>query len=196
MTNTPGKQKDESKISSVLIIEPSREMQRLLRAMLFNYGLRQVRTFADSERATNAMLSEPPDMVLLDWDSRPFDGASFLKLFRHQNMYPVCLVPIIVMFSAPNQRSVESALKLGAHAVVAKPMAPAMLHARMNWAVSGQQKLRLHGSRYVIEGVQERLEGEQERQKQMESAREYQVSQFAEMMAIQKDVDRILQVNF
>ena len=195
MSNQTGKGRVDLQRSNVIIIEPSREMQRLLRAMLFNYGIRDVRTYADSERATNAMLSEPPDIVILDWDSTPFDGSSFLKLFRHQNMYPVCLVPIVVMFSEPRQRSVESALKLGAHAVVAKPMAPAMLHARMTWALSGEQKLRLLGNRYVIEGVTERLAGEKERQSQMASAREYQASQFAEMMAIQNDVDRILQVN-
>ena len=193
---SPGGNKVDSNLISVLVIEQSREMQRLLRAMLSNYGIREVRMFSDSERAANSILADPPGMVLLDWDSTPYDGASFLKMIRHENMYPVCLVPIIVMFSEAKKRQVESSLKLGAHAVVAKPMAPSMLYARMHWILGGYQQLRLEGGRYIVDGIQERLAIERDRQNQMESAREFQASQFAEMMSIQSDVDRILQVNF
>lgn len=196
VANSSDKRSSDSKLLTVLIIEQSREMQRLLRAMLSGYGIRDVRAFSNSERAANAILTDPPSMVLLNWDSVPFDGASFLKLIRHQNMYPVCLVPIIVMFSEARKRQVESALKLGAHAVVAKPVAPAMLFARMHWILAGHQQLRLEGGRYVVDGIQERLAIEHDRLLQMESAREYQASQFAEMTTIQSDVDRILQVNF
>lgn len=196
VTNSSGRRSNDSKLVSVIIIEQSREMQRLLRAMLSGYGIREVRTFSNSERAATAILTDPPGMVLLNWDSVPFDGASFLKLIRHQNMYPVCLVPIIVMFSEARKQLVESALKLGAHAVVAKPMAPAMLFARMRWILAGHQQLRLEGGRYIVDGIQERLAIEHDRLLQMETAREYQASQFAEMTSIQNDVDRILQVNF
>ena len=40
-------------------------------------------------------------------------------------------------------------------------------------------------------GRQERLESERERQKQLKAAREYQATQFAEMAAIQSDIDKI-----
>lgn len=180
---------------TVFIIEPSREMQRLLRAMLMNYGIRDVRMFHDTERAAAAMLSDPPSLVLLDWETGPMDGAAFLKLFRHQNMYPVCLVPIIVMLSEPRRRSIERAMKLGAHAVIAKPMAPNILAERISWVLEGHPKLRLVGERYQVDGVQERLDNERERETQLDSARAYQESQLAEMKTIQSDVDRLLEVN-
>jgi DNA-binding response OmpR family regulator len=181
---------------TVFVIEPSREMQRLLRAMLSNYGIRKVRMFSDSERAANAMLTDPPSVVLMDWEAGPYYGASFLKLFRHQNMYPVCLVPIIMMFSEARKHFVERALKLGAQAVVAKPMAPTVLVERINWVLEGHQTLKLEGERYVVDGVQERLDVERERQEQLEKARQYQATQFAEMKAIQSDVDKLLQTAF
>lgn len=180
---------------TVFVIEPSREMQRLLRAMLLNYGIRDVRVFHDTERAAAAMLSDPPSIVLIDWEVEPMGGADFLKLFRHQNMYPVCLVPIIMMFSEPRRRNIERALNLGAHAAVAKPMAPNILAERINWVLEGHPKLRLVGERYQVDGVQERLDGERERQTQLQSARVYQESQVAEMKSIQSDVDRLLEVN-
>lgn len=181
---------------SVLVIEPSREMQRLLRAMLSNFGIRDVQIFSDSGRATNSLLSSPPSIVLMDWEAAPYDGPSFLKLVRHENMYPVCLVPIIIMVSEARQKYVERALRLGAHAVVAKPMAPSLLVKRINWVLAGHQKLRLQGDHYVIDGAEERLAVERERESQLRNARAYQESQFAEMMDIQNDVDRLLNSSF
>lgn len=189
------KKKDVTRLR-VFIIEPSREMQRLLRAMLTNYGIRDVLVFSDTERASNGMLSDPPDIVLIEWESEPYGGADFLKLIRHKNMYPVCLVPVIVTFAEARKDSVENAMKLGANAVVAKPMAPAMLFERIKWVLAAHQELKLSGERYIVGGVHDRLKSERERENLLESAREYQQSQFAEMKNIQNDVDRLLSANF
>lgn len=181
---------------SVFVIEPSREMQRLLRSMLVPYGIRNVRVFSDSARASTAMLADPPSAVILDWEATPHSGADFLKLFRHQNMYPVCLVPVIVMVSEARRQYIDKALKLGAQAIVAKPLSPEVLIDRLRWVLGGHQKLRLMGERYVVDGVRERLKTERERQQQMDSARAYQESQFEDMEDIQRDVDRLLESSF
>lgn len=196
VSRTASVQKGNISSVKVLIIEPNREMQRLLRAMLTNYGIRDVQVFSDSERASSAMLTDAPDIVLADWETKPYDGPSFLKLVRHKNMYPMCLIPIIVMFAEPRQLHIERAMKLGAHAVVAKPMAPALLHERISWVLRGSQKLKLVGERYVVDGMRERLVVEQERQNQLEDARAYQQRQFTEMKSIQSDVDKLLEVGF
>ncbi len=188
--------KNSKKLISVLIIEANREMQRLLRAMLLAYDIRNVRIFANSEKAANSMLLEAPDIVLLDWEVNPIDGKGFLKLFRNKKMYPICLVPIIVMFSEAKKNWVESALKLGAHAIIVKPLAPLVLHERMKWALSEERQLKLVGNSYVIDGANKRLAAEEEQKIQMKAARKYQASQFAEMMSIQSDIDKILEVNF
>lgn len=177
---------------SLVVVEPSRQLQHLLRGMLNSYGIRSIRMFADTEKAATALLSDPPSAVLLDWEAGPYNGPNFLKLFRHQNMYPICLVPIIVMFSESRRTDVEKALRLGAQAVVAKPMSPAGLIKRISWAISNGPRLTLKGEHYVVEGVESRLAVEREQQDQLRTAREYQASQFAEMDAIQDDVDRIL----
>jgi len=192
MQDDSKKKKVKEKPDSVLVIEPNREMQRLIRTMLLAYDIREVRTFFDSEKAANSMVSDPPDMVLLDWEVAPFNGEGFLKLFRNKKMYPVCLIPIIVMLSEAKKNWVECAMKLGAHAIIAKPMAPNALFERMKWALSGERELILDGNSYIITGVDERLAIEEKRKKQMDSAREYQASQFAEMLSIQNDIDKIL----
>lgn len=186
-----------AEIQSVVVIEPNRQMQHLLRAMLATYGIRSVKVFAETELATAAMLADPPRLVLLDWTAGPLSGARFLKLFRHRNMMPLSLVPIIVTTSTPTQSIVERALRLGANAVLSKPLSPIALMEHIRWVISDERPpMRLIGERFVIEGMADRLDVEKERQDQLESAREYQAQQLAAMDEIQSDVDRILRASF
>jgi len=181
---------------SVVIIEPNRQMQQLLRAMLSSYGVRLVRVFSETDSAVTSMLNDPPVMVLLDWEAGPYRGRKFLKLIRHQKMYPLCLMPIIILFSEARQRAVESAMRLGAQAVLVKPISPAKLIVQINWAMGDDRKLKLAGERYVIDGVAEQLTHERQKREQLEAAREYQSEQIAQMDSIQNDVDRILTSTF
>ncbi len=180
----------------LVVIEPNRQMQQLLRAMLMNYGLRSVRVFAETESAITSMLNDPPSMVLLDWDAGPYGGRNLLKLIRHQKMYPLCLIPIIVMFAEARSRAVESALRLGAQAALVKPISPRTLIQYIDWVAADQRPLKLAGERYVVEGVAEQLDLESEKREQLSEAREYQAQQLAEMDSIQDDVDRILTSTF
>ncbi len=182
--------------SSIVIIEPNRQMQHLLRAMLANYGLRVIRIFSETESAVTSMLNDVPSMVLLDWDAGPYKGRKFLKLIRHQKMTPLCLVPIVVMFSRAGQRAVESALRLGAQAALVKPISPATLIQHMDWVAADKRELKLVGERYVVDGVAEQLDLELEKHQQLAAAREYQSEQIKAMDSIQNDVDRILGSSF
>lgn len=184
--------KNDRRLDSFMVVEPNRQMQVLLRTMLSSYGIRSVRMFADTERAAHSMLVDPPGVVLLDWEAGPYQGAKFLKMIRHQNMSPVCMVPIIVMFSEARQRWVERALRLGAQGVLVKPMSPSTLLERIMWVLDGGSALTLRGERYVVAGMDSRLEDERERQGQLKLAREYQESQFGAIAAIQNDIDQIL----
>ncbi len=189
-------QQPKASQKSVVIIEPNRQMQQLLRAMLSNYGVRLVRVFSETDGAVTSMLNDPPTIVLLDWEAGPYRGRRFLKLIRHQKMFPLCVMPIIIMFAEARQRAVESAMRLGAQAVLAKPISPAKLIEQIGWAIGDERKLKLVGERYVIEGVAEQLNHEREKRDQLEAAREYQSEQIAQMDSIQNDVDRILTSTF
>ncbi len=181
---------------SIVVIEPNRQMQQLLRAMLMNYGLRTVRVFPETESAVASMLNEPPFMVLLDWDAGPYGGRNFLKLIRHQKMFPLCLVPIIVLFAEARSRAVESALRLGAQAALVKPISPRILIQHIDWVAADERPLKLAGERYVVDGVARQLDQEGEKRQQLAEAREYQAQQIAQMDSIQDDVDRILTSTF
>lgn len=189
-----GSTKNEDK--SVVIIEPNKQMQHLLRAMLANFGCRKVRVFADSEEAVSSMLTDIPSLVLMDWNAGPYKGRHFLKLIRHQKMFPLCVVPILVMFSRAGKNAVESDLRLGAQAALVKPISPVGLMQHIDWVISNKRELKLVGERYVVEGMAEQLDLESEKHQQLDDAREYQAEQVKAMDSIQNDVDRILSSSF
>ena len=196
MKSRTAPKRGENQNHSIVIIEPNRQMQHLLRAMLANYGCRRVRMFGDSEQAVASMLSEIPSLVLLDWNAGPYTGRHFLKLIRHQKMYPLSVVPILVMFARAGKNAVESALRLGAQAVLVKPISPIALMEHIEWVRADTRSLKLVGQRYVVEGMAEQLDQEMEKHKQLEAAREYQAEQVKAMDSIQNDVDRILSSSF
>ncbi len=196
MVNTGGTLKKPCPQASIVVVEPNRQMQHLLRAMLANFGMRSVRVFADTDSAVTSMLNEPPQMMLLDWDAGPFSGREFLKLIRHEKMSPLCLMPIVVLFAQAGQNAVRSALRLGAHSVLVKPISPNILMEHIRWVMGGSRELKLVGERYVVVGVAEQLEQETEKHNQLESARRYQAEQNKVMDSIQSDVDRILSSSF
>lgn len=181
---------------SIVVIEPNKQMQHLLRGMLANFGVRAVRVFGETESAVTSMLSDPPAMLLLDWDAGPYLGRDFLKLIRHEKMSPLCFIPIVVMFAHAGQRTVKSALRLGAQAALVKPISPNTLIEHIDWVACDKRKLKLVGERYVVEGVTEQLDQESAKQNQLAKAREYQAEQSKVMDSIQDDVDRILSASF
>lgn len=196
MVNKGGTSGNLCSQGSIVVVEPNRQMQHLLRAMLANFGVRAVRVFGDTDSAVTSMLNEPPQMMLLDWDAGPFNGREFLKLIRHEKMSPLCLMPIVVLFAQAGQNSVRSALRLGAHSALVKPISPNVLMEHIQWVMGGARELKLVGERYVVEGVAEQLDQETEKHNQLESARQYQAEQNKVMDSIQSDVDRILSSSF
>lgn len=176
----------------VVIIEPNKQMQVLLRAMVAGFGCRNLRVFADMDTAVSSMLTDMPSVLLMDWDAPPYGGRSFIKLIRHQKMFPICLLPVIALFSVAHQRQVESAMRLGAQSVIVKPVSPDVLLHRINWATNAQKPLKLVGERYVVEGMAQQLDHETAKRKQLESARQYQVEQVDALSSLQDDVDRII----
>lgn len=177
---------------SIVVIEPNKQMQVLLRAMVAGFGCRNLRVFADMDSAVSSMLTDMPTVLLMDWDAPPYGGRSFIKLIRHEKMFPVCLLPVIALFSVARQRQVEAAVRLGAQSVIVKPVSPEVLLQRICWATNAQKPLKLVGERYVVDGMAQQLDAETAKRKQLAAARQYQIEQVDALISLQDDVDRII----
>ncbi len=77
-----------------------------------------IKPFATAESALENMKNEPPDLVLLDIGLPGMDGIQALKEMKRRNSD----IPVIMITAYEDVQTVISAMKLGAHDYVVKPI--------------------------------------------------------------------------
>lgn len=157
----------------LVAIDDSKAMQGIYRSIFSTLRTKRARVYGDPERAMNAMLNEPPNVLLLDWRMEATSGAKLLRTLRLKQMDPLCFVPVIVVSAYGTQSIVELAYRLGANGFLLKPISPDSLVKRLQWVANDERELRLENDRYVIEGVEEKLEMHQHKAESLSRARAY-----------------------
>jgi len=77
-----------------------------------------IKPFGTAESALENMKNEPPDLVLLDIGLPVMDGIQALKEIKRRNSD----IPVIMITAYEDVKTVISAIKLGAHDYVVKPI--------------------------------------------------------------------------
>ncbi|WP_350333855.1 response regulator [Coralliovum pocilloporae] len=176
----------------VVMIDSSKQMQTLMRSMLSSAGVRRIRVFDNADVALEAMLSEPPTVILSDWYMKPTSGYQLLKAIRLKQMEPLCFVPAIVISDRVTRPMIEKALRAGAHHCLVKPLSSSTLHRCLTWLANDDREFMLEGSSYVIGGVQDLLAQQRLRQEGLVNARKYYQTLTQSGSAVQNTVDEIL----
>lgn len=114
---------------TVLVVEDDLPIRRFLRAALGEggYRLKEVTTAA---QALEALVSEPPDLVLLDLGLPDRDGIELLRELRGWSQ-----VPVIVVSAREREHDKVAALDAGADDYLSKPFGVGELRARMRVAL-------------------------------------------------------------
>ena len=115
----------------VIVVEDSKPMQTILRSMLSTLRVARIRMFDDAMEALQAMLSEPPHVIISDWHMEPTSGYQLLRMIRHRQMEPLCFVPLVFVTAHGTRAVAEKAFRGGAHYLLVKPMSPNTLHQRL-----------------------------------------------------------------
>lgn len=115
----------------VVFVDDSRQDQAIIRSILSGARVGRVRGFSSARDAHHAMLVEPPDVVVTDFDMPQADGLTLVRSMRDSRSGPLNTVPVILVASAPTRAMIERAITLGVHHVVAKPLSPAALIRRL-----------------------------------------------------------------
>lgn len=112
----------------------------------------QVSAFATAEEAIEAMLSEPPDLVLLDIGLPGMSGIEALAKIK--DLYPDIVVIMITAYE--DVETVVSAMKQGAHDYVVKPLQMDSLKVTVRNALETirlRKEIRLLHERYLKENL-------------------------------------------
>ncbi|WP_205470736.1 response regulator [Breoghania sp. L-A4] len=157
----------------IVIVEDSKPMQMILRSILLSMRVARVRVYDSPENALDAMLVEPPNLILTDWKMGRVSGYHFLRTIRHRKMAPLCFVPVIFVTAFGTRDLVEKVLRAGAHHLLVKPLAPSTLFNRLQWLIADERQFVLDEATgyHTIAGVDAALAADLEKRRSLQRAR-------------------------
>ena len=113
----------------VLVVDDENSIRRYLRAALSAQGF-TVYEAANGEEAVNAVLSNRPDIIILDLGLPDFDGIEVTRRLREWSQ-----TPIIILSVREAENDKIAALDAGADDYLTKPFGTGELMARMRVAM-------------------------------------------------------------
>ena len=147
----------------IVVVDPSRTMQTLIRSMIMPLRPKRLRIHDSATEALHDMIAEPPSLVFTEWRMRPMSGMRLVSVMRNATVESLCRVPIVVVTGDATRRNVETALRAGAQAVLAKPLSSCDLRRRIEFILADERRFERVGDAYVISGVSAQLDRRRER---------------------------------
>ena len=119
----------------VLIVDDAPDMLRLLRGMLSSLGITRIEDARDGREALMMVRRFHPTFLVVDWEMEPMDGYTLVHHLRGTKSGPDAKVPVIMMSTNAEPARIMAARKLGVSHFILKPVVPARLADRMQWAL-------------------------------------------------------------
>lgn len=119
----------------VLVAEPGIHMRRIVREILLRAGIKRIIEATDGAEALGQYTTLVPDIVILEWDMPMLSGEDFIRLARTSPETSKRDTPIILTLNNPSKHTIDLAIKLGIHDILAKPISPKALCTRMQSSV-------------------------------------------------------------
>ncbi len=116
---------------SALIIDGNWDMRRMLGSALLDFGVSDVEFAADGREALRKLKGAPIDLVISEYRLGHIDGIELTRQIRRSRYDMDPHLAVILMTSQTSELVVKSARDAGVSAVVAKPVAPAVLRDRI-----------------------------------------------------------------
>lgn len=119
----------------VLVIEDNQTMRTLIGSVLAGIGVREIVTATDGMHGLRMLMSENPDVVVVDWEMPSFDGIQFTRMVRTSPNVPDGKIPIIMCTIHSDPARVKEAQVAGVNEYICKPFAPRDFEARLTCVV-------------------------------------------------------------
>jgi two-component system chemotaxis response regulator CheY len=112
----------------IMLIDDSRTMRNIQKAVLAQLGHTEVLEACDGQDALSKVNAFRPELLLVDWNMPNMDGLTFVKTYRQTNK----ATPIIMVTTEAEKARVIEAIKAGVNNYVVKPFTPDLLSQRIN----------------------------------------------------------------
>ena len=114
-----------------LVIDDNAHMRRMLRTLLYGFGVREVQEAEDGAAGLEAFNQHSPDVIITDWSMPIFDGIELTQMIRQPGANPNPYVPIIMVTGHSDKQRVVSARDAGVTEFLAKPISAKSLYERL-----------------------------------------------------------------
>lgn len=117
----------------ILVADPNAYLRRVVNGMLRGFGANKVLEVENALGLFQALSSQKVDILLCDTRLPPHGGLNLTRTIRRNADNENRALPILLMSSDTNEATIKDARDAGANIVVAKPMSPNSLYARLGW---------------------------------------------------------------
>ncbi len=121
---------------SVLIVEDTEPMQKLVCSVVETLGVRQVHLADDDEAGFNLFRIQKPDIVVTDWHMLPVSGLELVHRIRKHKTSPNKTVPIIMMTGYSAMPRVSQSRDVGTTEFLVKPFSADDLARRIAYVIN------------------------------------------------------------
>ena len=116
---------------SVLIVDDSKSMRNLIRALLRTFGIDDVIEAGDGAAALEILKTQPRDLIITDLSMGPMDGVEFVQRLRQPGTGSNPLIPVLMVSGHTELVDVKRALDAGVTEFLTKPVTAAALSMRI-----------------------------------------------------------------
>ena len=123
-----------------LVVDDNTYARAICGAGLKKLGIGDVADAAGGAEAILKLMSEPFDLVLMDWYMPDINGAGVMEVLRDRRFGAAAKTPVILMTAYASRDNVAKARELGVNEVLVKPFTTEQLGTAMG-RVLGQAQL-------------------------------------------------------
>ena len=116
----------------VLIVDDQDFIRSLLRHILSVLGCKNISDASNGEIAWDIILTNPPDLLIVDWEMQPMNGIELVKKVRNDPASPDFFMPIIMITAHSERPRIIAARDTGINEFVMKPVSAKTLFSRLN----------------------------------------------------------------
>ena len=119
------------KAVTVLVVDDNHPMLEITKSLLLTFGVGQILTAKDGERAFELYLQYNPDLIITDWMMQPMDGITLAKKIRKDRRSINPYVPIVLMTGFTEKHRIFEARDEGITEILVKPFKAMDLYKRL-----------------------------------------------------------------
>jgi len=132
----------------ILLVDDEQYMRKVVRTMLLGMGVRHIHEAHDGPTGLEMIRRQAPDVVILDWEMPGLNGASFVRMVRSPETFPLPDVPMIMLTGHAQRARVIEAVCIGANEFLLKPVSTNALRDRLVAVLCNPRRMVASGPYY------------------------------------------------